>query len=51
MGILVDSLCPWLILGISYPGAAVVVGPVLIMLPYSVARALANRVVALGKRP
>jgi hypothetical protein len=43
-GILVDSVCQWLILGASYPGAAVVVGPVLIALPYALARALANRV-------
>ena len=43
MGILVDSVCQWLILGASYPGAALVVGPVLIAAPYSVARALANR--------
>jgi hypothetical protein len=44
MGILVDSACQWLILGASYPGAALVVGPVLIALPYAAARALANRV-------
>ena len=43
MGILIDSVCQWLILGISYPGAALVVGPVLIVGPYSVARALTNR--------
>jgi len=43
MGILVDSVCQWLILGASYLGAALLVGPVLIALPYAVARALANR--------
>ena len=43
-GILVDSVCQWLILGASYLGAALVVGPVLIALPYAAARALANRV-------
>jgi len=43
MGILVDSVCQWLILGRSYPGAALVVGPALIMVPYAVARALSNR--------
>lgn len=42
-GILVDSVCQWLILGASYPGAALVVGPVLIAAPYAAARALANR--------
>jgi len=43
MGILLDSLFQWLILGASYPGAALLVGPVLIAMPYSIARALANR--------
>jgi hypothetical protein len=47
MGILVDSLCQWLILGISYPGAALTVGPVLVMLPYAVSRALTNRLARL----
>ena len=46
MGILVDSVCQWLILGRSYPGAALVVGPVLITVPYGMARALANRFAA-----
>jgi hypothetical protein len=49
-GILLDSVCQWLILGASYPGAALVVGPVLIALPYAVARALANRVTRAGDR-
>ncbi len=43
MGILLDSLFQWLVLGSSYPGAALVVGPVLVAAPYGVARALANR--------
>jgi hypothetical protein len=43
MGILVDALCQWILLGASYPGAALVVGPVLIAAPYAVARSLANR--------
>jgi hypothetical protein len=45
MGILLDSVFQWVILGASYPGAALVVGPVLIVLPYSLARALSNRLV------
>jgi hypothetical protein len=49
-GILVDSACQWLILGVSYPGAALVVGPVLIAVPYAVTRALANRA-ATARRP
>jgi hypothetical protein len=43
VGILLDSVCQWLILGASYFGAALVVGPVLIALPYAAARALGNR--------
>ena len=49
-GVLVDSVCQWLILGASYPGAALVVGPVLIAFPYAAARALANRVASAGGR-
>jgi hypothetical protein len=43
MGILLDTVSQWLMLGVAYPFAALVVGPVLIAFPYSVARALANR--------
>lgn len=43
MGILMDAVFQWVILGASYPGAALVVGPVLIMGPYALARALSNR--------
>ncbi|HEU4391544.1 MAG TPA: hypothetical protein VFV34_27385 [Blastocatellia bacterium] len=49
MGILMDAVFQWVILGVAYPGAALVVGPVLIMLPYTVARALSNRVARLRK--
>jgi hypothetical protein len=49
MGILMDSLFQWVIFGASYPGAALVVGPVLIMLPYALARALSNRLARLRK--
>lgn len=44
MGILLDSVFQWMILGQSYPGAALLVGPVLITTPYAIARALSNRV-------
>ena len=51
-GILVDAVCQWFILGASYLGAALVVGPVLIAAPYGAARAVANRVtVARERRP
>lgn len=42
MGILIDSIAQWLILGVSYPGAALVVGPVLIVAPYVLSRSLTN---------
>jgi hypothetical protein len=44
MGILLDSVAQWAILGISYPGAALVVGPILITIPYTVARGLAGSI-------
>jgi hypothetical protein len=43
VGILLDALFQWAILGVSHPGAAVVIGPALIAAPYVVARALSNR--------
>jgi hypothetical protein len=50
MAVLLDSLFQWSILGTSYPGAALLVGPVLIVTPYTLARALANRGSRLGKK-
>jgi hypothetical protein len=44
MGILLDVIFQRIILGIAYPGAALVVGPVLIVFPYATVRALSNRV-------
>jgi hypothetical protein len=43
MGVLLDAVFQWAIYGVSHPGAALVVGPLLIAAPYSLARALANR--------
>jgi hypothetical protein len=42
MGILLDSIFQWVLIGISYPGAALVVGPVAITIPYAAARAFAG---------
>ncbi len=42
MGILLDSVFQWILLGISYPVPALVVGPVLITIPYAAARAVAS---------
>jgi hypothetical protein len=44
IGILLDAVSQWLILGMAHPGAALVVGPVLIATPYAIARAVSNRV-------
>ncbi|MGE5346208.1 MAG: hypothetical protein ACM3JH_09660 [Acidithiobacillales bacterium] len=44
MGILLDSVFQWILLGISYPVPALVVGPVLITVPYAVARAVAGNI-------
>ena len=49
LGILLDSVFQWVILGASYPGAALLVGPVLIVLPYTLARALSNRLARRAK--
>ena len=43
MGILLDSVFQWVLLGISFPGAALVVGPVLIAFPYAAARGVLGR--------
>ena len=51
MGVLLNSVVQWLILGVSYPGAALVVGPVLVMGPYVVARALSNRLARWRRKP
>ena len=45
MSILLDALSQLLILHEVLPGPALVVGPVLIAMPYSLARALTNRIV------
>ena len=46
MGILLDAIFQWVILGVSHPGAALLVGPVLIVGPYTLARGLSNRFMA-----
>jgi len=43
IGVLLDAVFQWVILGVSHPGAALVVGPVLIAVPYALARALSAR--------
>jgi len=43
MGITLDVLFQWVLFRSIHPGAALLVGPILIGVPYAVARALANR--------
>ena len=43
LAILFDAISQFLILREVFPGAALVVGPVLIAVPYSLSRALSNR--------
>ena len=50
LGILMDAVFQWIILGVSHPGAALVVGPVLILVPYSISRAFTNRLQAMATR-
>ena len=50
MGIVLDAVAQALIYREVHPGAALVIGPVLICLPYAIARALANRAVRLARR-
>jgi hypothetical protein len=45
MSILLDALSQFLILHEVFPGPALIVGPVLIAMPYSLSRALSNRIV------
>ena len=51
MGILMDAVFQWIILGVSHAGAALVVGPAVIVVPYAITRALANCVARLRTRP
>ncbi len=50
MGIVLDAIAQILIYREVHPGAALLVGPVLICVPYAVARALSNRVFGLRQR-
>jgi hypothetical protein len=49
VGIVLEALAQLLIYRQVHPGAALVVGPVLVCLPYAAARALTNRLARLSK--
>jgi hypothetical protein len=52
MGIILDVVFQWVLYRAVHPGAALVVGPILICLPYALSRALTNRLaLLLGKQP
>jgi len=50
MGIVLDAIAQLLIYRQVHPGAALVIGPVFICVPYAVARALSNRAARLMRR-
>ena len=49
MGILLDAVFQWIILGVSHPGAALVVGPGLIVGSYAFARTLESPLVRISR--
>jgi hypothetical protein len=51
IAILLDLISQYLIFHLVRPGAALVLGPVLIALPYGCARALSNRIARRGGQP
>jgi hypothetical protein len=50
MGILLDAVLQRIILGVAHPGPALIIGPVLIVTPYTIARALSNRLARKAKK-
>ena len=50
MGILLDAVFQRIIFGVTHPFAALVIGPILIVTPYAVARAFSNRLTRLAKK-
>jgi hypothetical protein len=50
MGILMDAVFQRILFGVTHPFAAIVIGPVLIVTPYAIARALSNRLARLTKK-
>jgi hypothetical protein len=50
MGILLDVVFQRIILGVAYPGPALIIGPALIVTPYVIARSLSNRLAPRAKQ-
>jgi hypothetical protein len=50
MGVLLDVVFQRIILGVAHPGPALIIGPVLITAPYTIVRALTNRLARRAKK-
>ncbi len=50
IGIILDVVAQFLIFGQVHPGAALLIGPVLVTAPYAIARALTNRMARMIER-
>ena len=50
MGVLLDVVFQRIILGVAHPGPALMIGPILIVTPYAIARALSNRLARRAKK-
>jgi hypothetical protein len=50
IGILLDAVFQWIILGVAHPGAALLIGPILVATPYVVARSLSNRLAQMARK-
>ena len=50
LGIILDVVFQYVLYKAVHPGAALVIGPILICVPYAVSRALTNRLACLQKR-
>ena len=50
MGVLLDVVFQRIILGVAHPVPALIIGPVLIVTPYTIARALSNRLAPQAKQ-
>jgi hypothetical protein len=50
MGVLLDIVFQRIILGVAYPGPALIIGPALIVTPYVIARSLSNRMTRQAKK-
>jgi hypothetical protein len=50
MGIFLDAVFQWIMFRVVHPVPALIIGPILIILPYGIARALSNRLARQAKK-